>query len=175
MATKFLLITITHLPIYPYTHLRIYTFTHLHIYSFTHSFMQNKANFLDAQMNVSIFSKKAYENKHNWTLGENKPKQSQFPKSQNECKLTYNKGLQKKRRFRSPKKQTQFKPNFRKAKMNVNFYLTKEYENEPHLPAPGKQTQSNPICKILSSPRPGLAAEGIFPIITARKPSGEGE
>jgi len=33
---------------------------------------------------------------------QNKPKQSQFPKSQNECKLTYNKGLQKKRRFRSP-------------------------------------------------------------------------
>jgi hypothetical protein len=44
-----------------------------------------------------------------------KPKQSQFPKSTNECKLTYNKGLQKKRRFRSPKKQTQFKANFRKA------------------------------------------------------------
>jgi len=92
--------------------------------------MQNKANFLDAQMNVSIFSKKAYENKHNWTLGENKPKQSQFPKSQNECKLAYNKGLQKKRRFRSPKKQTQFKANFRKAKMNLNFYSTKDYENE---------------------------------------------
>jgi len=24
-------------------------------------------------MNVSIFSTKDYENKHNWTLGENKP------------------------------------------------------------------------------------------------------
>ncbi len=31
-------------------------------------FMQNKPNFLGAQMNVSIFSKMAYENKHNWTL-----------------------------------------------------------------------------------------------------------
>ncbi len=48
----------------------------------------------------------AYENIANWTLGENepktnpiKPKQSQFPKSQNECKLTYNKGVQKKRRI----------------------------------------------------------------------------
>jgi len=59
-------------------------------------FMQNKPNFQDTQMNVSIFSKMAYENKHNWTLGENKPKQTQFPKSQNECKLIYNKGLQKK-------------------------------------------------------------------------------
>ncbi len=38
-----------------------------------------------------------YENKSRWTLGKNKPNQSQFKKSQNECKLTYNKGLQKKR------------------------------------------------------------------------------
>ena len=29
-------------------------------------------------MNVSIFSKMAYENKHNWTLSENKPNQTQF-------------------------------------------------------------------------------------------------
>jgi hypothetical protein len=29
------------------------------------------------QMNVSIFSQMAYENKSNWTLGENKPKQTQ--------------------------------------------------------------------------------------------------
>jgi len=35
--------------------------------------MQNKANFQKSQMNVSIFSQKAYENKSNWTLGENKP------------------------------------------------------------------------------------------------------
>ena len=35
--------------------------------------MQNKPNFQDAQINVSIFSKMAYENKNNWTLSENKP------------------------------------------------------------------------------------------------------
>ena len=29
--------------------------------------------------------------------------------------------------------------------MNVNIYSTKDYENEPRLRAPGKQTQSNPI------------------------------
>jgi len=63
--------------------------------------MQNKPNFRKSQMNVSIFSKMAYENKSNWTLGENKPNsnpiQTQSPKSQNEYKLNYNKGLQKKR------------------------------------------------------------------------------
>jgi hypothetical protein len=29
-------------------------------------------------MNVSIFIKMDYEHKSNWTLGENKPKQTQF-------------------------------------------------------------------------------------------------
>jgi len=46
-------------------------------------FMQNKPNFKDAQMNVSIFSKMAYENICNWTLGEirkTNPKQTQLPK-----------------------------------------------------------------------------------------------
>jgi len=59
--------------------------------------MQNKPNFRKSQMNVSIFSKTDYENIANGTLGENKPNQTQFPKSQNECKLNFNKGLQKKR------------------------------------------------------------------------------
>jgi len=44
--------------------------------------MQNKPNFLDAQMNVSSVLTKDYENKSNWKLGENKPntkpKQTQF-------------------------------------------------------------------------------------------------
>ncbi len=45
-------------------------------------FMQNKANLPDDQMNVTIYITKEYENKSNWTLGENKantkPIQSQY-------------------------------------------------------------------------------------------------
>jgi hypothetical protein len=33
-----------------------------------------KANLLDAQMNANFCFTKAYENKRNWTLGENEPK-----------------------------------------------------------------------------------------------------
>ncbi len=51
-------------------------------------------------MNVSIFSKIAYENKHNWTLGQNKPNSNPI------------------------------KPNLRKAKMNVNLTLTKDYRKK---------------------------------------------
>ncbi len=35
--------------------------------------MQNKPNFQDTQMNVSIYLQTAYENKSDWTIGENKP------------------------------------------------------------------------------------------------------
>ena len=35
--------------------------------------MQNKANLLDAQMNVNPYNTTDYENNSNWTLGENKP------------------------------------------------------------------------------------------------------
>jgi len=41
----------------------------------------------------------------------------------------------------------QNKANFGKAKMKLNFYSTKDYENQPRLPARGKQTQSKPISK----------------------------
>ncbi len=50
-------------------------------------FMQNKPNFRKSQMNVKTYNTRAYENKHNWTIGQNKPNQSQFPKVQNELKI----------------------------------------------------------------------------------------
>ena len=41
-------------------------------------FMQNKANLLDAQMNVCSVKTKYYENKRLSRRGENKPNQTQF-------------------------------------------------------------------------------------------------
>jgi len=52
-----------------------------------------KPNLLNAQMNVNKVLTKDYENKSNSTLNENKPNQTQFPKSQNELKLLFEKGL----------------------------------------------------------------------------------
>ncbi len=43
--------------------------------------MQNEPNLPDDQMNVNKVLTKDYENKPNWTLGENKPNQSQCRKS----------------------------------------------------------------------------------------------
>jgi len=44
----------------------------------------------------------------------------------------------------------QNKPNFRKAKMKLNFYSTRDYQNELRLRTRAKQTQSNPTCSELA-------------------------
>jgi len=59
--------------------------------------MQNKPNFLDAQMNVNSLITMDYENIANWTLGENKPNSNPI------------------------------KPNLRKAQMNANLYVIEDY------------------------------------------------
>jgi hypothetical protein len=35
--------------------------------------MQNKPNFRKSQMNVNTYNTTEYENKRNWTIGQNKP------------------------------------------------------------------------------------------------------
>jgi hypothetical protein len=62
--------------------------------------MQNKPNFRKSQMNVNTYNTTEYENKRNWTLGQNKPNSNPN------------------------------KPNLRKAKMNVNLTLTKDYRKK---------------------------------------------
>jgi len=62
--------------------------------------MQNKPNFSKSQMNLSIYLQTAYENKRNWTLGQNKPNSNPN------------------------------KPNLQKAKMNINSFITKDYRKK---------------------------------------------
>ncbi len=57
------------------------------------SFMQNKPNFQKSQMNLSIFSAKDYENKHDWTIGQSKPNSNPIKAnlSQFQCQTKPNK------------------------------------------------------------------------------------
>jgi len=66
--------------------------------------MQNKPNFRKAQMNANVFITMNYENKYNWTIGQNKPNSNPI--------------------------QTQSNPISSKAKMSVNIYYTEDYENK---------------------------------------------
>ena len=73
-------------------------------------------------MNVNQYNKKAYENKCNWALGENKPNsnpiqtqfkpnQSQFAERAKLMQSLYLQRIMKKMRLRAMKKQSQNKPN----------------------------------------------------------------
>ena len=66
-------------------------------------------------MNASIFLQMAYENKSNWTLGENKPNSNPI------------------------------KPNFRKAQMHINSLITKDYRKKDDFAVRKNKPNSNPI------------------------------
>jgi len=68
-------------------------------------------------MSANAFSQKDYENKHNWTLGENKPNSNPI------------------------------KPNFQKAKMNVNLYVIEDYRKKDDFAVQKNKPNSNPICQ----------------------------
>jgi len=85
------------------------------------------------QMNVSIYLKMTYENKCNWTLGENKPN---FRKAQMNVNSLITKDYRKKGDFavqqnkpNSNPIQTQTKPIL--EAMNVNFCAAGYYESKP--------------------------------------------
>ncbi len=70
-------------------------------------------------MNVSIFSQMAYENIANWTLGKNKPNSNPI------------------------------KANFRKAQMNINSLITKDYRKKDDFAVRKNKANSKPICWML--------------------------
>jgi len=111
-------------------------------------FMQNKPNLLNALMNATSFYTVNYENKSNWTLGENKPNSNpikpNFRKAQMNVNSLITKDYRKKYDFTVQKKQTQFKANFRKAKMNITAFMTKDYENEPLRRRGENKPKTNP-------------------------------
>ncbi len=73
------------------------TFYFLKLINQFESIMQNKPNFLNAQMNVTSFITKDYENKRLADAAKTKPIQSQYKpnprKAKNERNFYFNKGL----------------------------------------------------------------------------------
>ena len=74
--------------------------------------MQNKPNLLDAQMNVNPYNTTYYENKSNWTLGENKPKTNPICQRVKLMQIVYLQRIMKKNAAKgyekTKPKQTQF-------------------------------------------------------------------
>ncbi len=107
-------------------------------------------------MNVNIFPQMAYENKSNWTLGQNKPNTNPIKANLKRAKMNINslitKDYRKKDDFVVRKNKAKTNPISERPKMNVNLYVIEDYENETaHRPKKTNpiQTQSNPISKKL--------------------------
>ncbi len=73
-------------------------------------------------MNVNQYNTKNYENISNWTFGENKPNLSQLKPISNPIK-----------------------PNLKRAKMNINSIITKDYSKKEDFVVRINKPNSNPI------------------------------
>jgi len=108
-------------------------------------FMQNKANFRKAKMNVTSLITVDYENIANWTLGENKPNSNPIKPNLRKAKMNVNslitKDYRKKDDFAVRKNKPNSNPISEKPKMNVNLYVIEDYENVP----PSGPKKTNPI------------------------------
>jgi len=99
-------------------------------------------------MNVNTYNKTDYENKSNWTLGQNKPNSNPNKPNLKKAKMNVNslitKDYRKKDDFAVRKNKPNSNPISVKPKMNANTFSQKDYENEtafrPQKNKP-KQTQ----------------------------------
>jgi hypothetical protein len=81
-------------------------------------------------MNVSPVITREYENKSNWTLGENKANTKPI------------------------------KPNLLDAQMNINLYVTKDYENIANWTLGENKPNTNPTCRgVAQNPTPKACPE----------------
>jgi len=107
--------------------------------------MQNKPNLLDAQMNVSSILTTYYENKNNWTLGQNKPNSNPIKPNSQKAKMNVNslitKDYRKNDDFAVRKNKPNSNPISVKPKMNVNLYVIEDYENKTAF----RPKKTNPI------------------------------
>ena len=96
--------------------------------------MQNKPNFRKSQMNLSILLQKAYKNKRDWTIGENKPNSNPIKpncrKGKIDARCVFTKEYEEKCGYGLWKNKAKTNPISEMAKKNANIFITKDYENE---------------------------------------------
>ncbi len=98
-------------------------------------------------MNLNLYNTRNYENKSNWTLGENKPNSNPIKPNSQKAKMNITsiitKDYRKNDDFAVRKNKPNSNPISVKAKMNVNLFATKDYENKTAFrPQKNKPKQS---------------------------------
>ena len=110
-------------------------------------FMQNKANFQKSQMNVNLYNTTDYENKSNWTLGENKPNsnpnKANLKRAKMNVNIYYTEVYENILCIRQSMKTNPNKPNSLKAQINANSLVIKDYENRWQRPVRKNKTNQS--------------------------------
>jgi len=111
--------------------------------------MQNKANLLDAQMNVNSILTKDYERNDIFAVRKNKANSNPIKPNLRNAKMNVNslitKDYRKKDDFAVRKNKPNSNPISVKPKMNVTTFLTKEYENISNCSLAENKPNTNPI------------------------------
>jgi len=88
-------------------------------------------------MNVRLNISTDYENKSDWTLGENKPNSNPIKPNLQRAKMDVNslitKDYRKNDAFAVRKNKANSNPISERPKMNANVFVTKDYENDTTL------------------------------------------
>ena len=125
------------------------------------SFMQNKANLLNAQMNANKVITRDYENETLGKRGKNKPNTNPIKPNQTQLKPI---------KCQNKPNTNPIKPNLLNTQMNVNKVLTKDYENE-RLHRHGKnKPKTNPIkARLFGLSSPAVHKENDFLVLFWRE------
>ena len=102
-------------------------------------------------MNVKPYNTTNYEDKSDWTPGENKPNSNPIKANFRKAKMNVNslitKDYRKKDDFVVRKNKPNSKPISEKPKMSANLYVIEDYENETAFGLRENKPNSNPISK----------------------------
>jgi hypothetical protein len=111
-------------------------------------FLQNKPNFKNPQMNVSIYYTKVYSNETAFRRGKNKPKTNPICRRAELMQSTYLQRIMKENVAKDYEKQSQNKPNFHRGQNERNLLFDREL---PKSAPPGlreNKPKINPIASV---------------------------
>jgi len=108
-------------------------------------FMQNKPNFQKSQMNVNIYLQTAYENKRDWTLGQNKPKTNPIAERVKLMQSVYLQRIMKKNAAKGYEKTKPKQTQFTKSANERKLLCNKGLQKKDNFAVRKNKPNSNPI------------------------------
>ncbi len=131
--------------------------------------MQNKPNFPKSQMNVNPYKTTEYENKSDWSLGQNKPNSNPIKPNLQKAKMNVSSLKTKDYRKKDDFIVRINKANFQNAKNERKLTYNKGLQKKRCFRSPKNKPNSNPICQRVKMNAKSLAKKSSDTISTNQK------